>query len=51
MDIFYYHPEPLSIYQRLVNANYAAKLYHYDEASSTMEVVNLLQNQPKLFGT
>jgi phospholipase C len=51
MDIFYYHKEPLSIYERLVNAGHSAKLYYFDEASSTMEVVNLLQNQPKLFGT
>ena len=51
MDVFYYHKEPLSIYERLVNAGHSAKLYYFDEASSTMEVVNLLQNQPKLFGT
>lgn len=51
MDVFYYHKQPLSVYERLVNAGHAAKLYYFDEASSTMEVVNLLQNQPKLFGT
>jgi len=51
MDIFYYHKEPLSIYERLVNAGHSAKLYYFDQASSTMEVVNLLQNQPQLFGT
>jgi phospholipase C len=51
MDIFYYHKQPLSVYERLVNAGHSAKLYYFDEASSTMEVVNLLQNQPKLFGT
>jgi phospholipase C len=51
MNVFYYHKEPLSIYERLVNAGHAAKLYYFDEASSTMEVVNLLQNQPQLFGT
>lgn len=51
MNIFYYHPEPLSIYQRLVNAKHSAKLYYFDEASSSLEVVNLLQNQPELFGT
>ncbi len=26
-------------------------VFYYDEASSSLEVVNLLQNQPKLFGT
>ena len=42
-----------SIYNRLVNAtpNHTAKVYYYDTTSSTMEVVNLLQNQPELFGT
>src|SRR5690348_956271 len=42
-----------SIYQRLINATPArtAKVYYYDTTSSTLEVVNLLQNQPKLFGT
>ena len=29
----------------------AAKLYYFDQASSTMEVVNLLSNQPQVFGT
>ena len=51
LDVFYYHKEPLSVYERLMNAGHAAKLFYFDEASSTMEVVNLLQNQPKLFGT
>jgi phospholipase C len=42
-----------SIYTRLVNASpkHTAKVYYYDTTSSTMEVVNLLQNQPELFGT
>jgi len=51
MDVFYYHPQPLSVYQRLVAAGHAAKIYYFDEASSSLEVVNLLQNQPQLFGT
>jgi len=51
MDVFYYHSEPLSVYQRLVNAGHSAKLYYFDEASSSLEVVNLLQKQPQLFGT
>lgn len=49
-----YLNEPFkSIYQRLVNANpkRTAKVYYYDTTSSTMEVVNLLQNQPEVFGT
>ena len=42
-----------SIYTRLIHGNPArsAKVYYYDTTSSTMEVVNLLQNQPQLFGT
>ncbi|HXX18642.1 MAG TPA: alkaline phosphatase family protein [Candidatus Acidoferrum sp.] len=42
-----------SIYTRLINATpkHTAKVYYYDATSSTMEVVNLLQNQPELFGT
>src|ERR1700676_2867067 len=42
-----------SIYSRLINATpkRTAKVYYYDTTSSTMEVVNLLQHQPELFGT
>lgn len=42
-----------SIYTRLITAMpaHTAKVYYYDTTSSTMEVVNLLQNQPELFGT
>jgi len=49
-----YPPEHIqSIYSRLINANpkHTAKVYYYDTTSSTMEVANLLQNQPELFGT
>jgi phospholipase C len=51
MDVFYYHKEPLSIYQRLNNSGHSGRVYYYDEASSSLEVVNLLQDQPHLFGT
>jgi phospholipase C len=46
--------EPIkSIYTRLIKATpkHTAKIYYYDTTSSTMEVANLLQNQPELFGT
>ena len=49
-----YLNEPFkSIYRRLIDANpkHTAKVYYYDTTSSTMEVVNLLQDQPELFGT
>ncbi len=50
MDVFYWNKQYLSIYERLVAGGHTAKLYYYDEASSSLEVVNLLQNQPTLFG-
>ena len=49
-----YAPDPIkSIYTRLISASpkRTAKVYYYDTTSSTMEVANLLQNQPELFGT
>jgi phospholipase C len=49
-----YINEPFkSIYSRLISAvpKRTAKVYYYDTTSSTMEVANLLQNQPELFGT
>jgi phospholipase C len=51
MNLFYVGKKYKSIYERLLAAKHTCKLYYYDEASSTMEVVNLLQNQPSLFGT
>jgi len=53
MDIFVIKPPFKSIYERMINANpaHTAKIYYYDQASSTMEIVNLLQHQPQLFGT
>jgi phospholipase C len=41
----------LSIYERMVNGGHSAKLYYYDQQSSTMEIINLLKNEPGLFGT
>jgi phospholipase C len=40
-----------SIYDRLLDAGRTVKLYYFDVASSTMEVVNLLSNQASIFGT
>jgi phospholipase C len=51
MDVFYWNKQIKSIYERVVGANHSARLFYYDEASSSLEVVNLLQNQPSLFGT
>jgi phospholipase C len=53
MDPFVVKQDIKSIYTRLINAlpKRTAKVYYYDTTSSTMEVANLLQNQPELFGT
>jgi phospholipase C len=51
MDLFYEGKAFQAIYTRLLSAGHTCKLFYYDEASSTMEVVNLLQNQPAIFGT
>jgi phospholipase C len=53
MNLLYINEPFKSIYSRLINAHpkHTSKLYYYDTASSTMEIVNLLQNQPELFGT
>jgi phospholipase C len=42
-----------AIYDRLIGANpkHTTKLYYFDATSSTMEVANLLQHEPELFGT
>ena len=51
MDVFYWNKQYKSIYERIAATNYTTRLYYYDEASSSLEVVNLLQNQPALFGS
>ena len=51
MNIFYIGKDIQSIYERMIDANHTAKIYYYDQQSSTMEIVNLLQHQPELFGT
>jgi phospholipase C len=50
MDLFYVLDPIPSIYERMVQANHTAKIYYYDQQSSTMEIVNLLKNQPQIFG-
>jgi phospholipase C len=51
MDVFYWNKQYKSIYERVVAAGHTAKLYYFDQSSSSLEVINLLQNQPALFGT
>jgi phospholipase C len=51
MDIFYIKDPIPSIYERMIQAGRTAKIYYYDQQSSTMEIVNLLKNQPQIFGS
>ena len=51
MNIFEWKGPYLSIYQRVLLAGRTARIYYYDGPSSTMEIVNILNNQPKIFGT
>ena len=51
MDVFYWNKQYKSIYERLAAAGHSTRLYYFDEASSSLEVVNLLKDQPSLFGT
>lgn len=52
MDIFYTLDTSIaSIYERMIQAGHTAKIYYYDQPSSTMEIVNLLKNQPQIFAT
>jgi phospholipase C len=52
MDMFYILDTAVqSIYERMIQAGRTAKIYYYDQPSSTMEIVNLLKNQPQIFGT
>ncbi len=53
MDPFVVNEAIKSVYTRLITATpkHSAKVYYYDTTSSTMEVANLLQHQPELFGT
>lgn len=51
MELFYANQVYRSVYERLLAAGVSTKVYYFDQTSSTLEVVNLLQNQPQLFGT
>ena len=40
-----------TIYERMLDAGRTAKIYYYDQQSSTLALTFLLTKQPKLFGT
>src|SRR2546423_4777880 len=49
---WWYAGQPIdSVYDRLLKEGFSAKVYYYDAKSSTLEVPNLLKNQPAVFGT
>src|SRR3954470_12670085 len=45
MEVFYATQQFKSVYERLDAAGFKAKVYYFDQKSSTLEVINLLQNQ------
>lgn len=51
MSVVYVTAKFKSIYERLTGNGRTAKLFYYDQNSSTLEVVNLLQNEQVMFGT
>lgn len=51
MELFYSNQQFKSIFERLNDGGRTSKLYYFDQSSSTLEVINLLQNQPQFFGT
>ena len=51
MEMKYFGHPIKSIYERLRAAGRTTKLYYFDRASSTLELINLLQDQPQIFAT
>src|ERR1041385_2726109 len=51
MNLFYLNTQFKSIYSRLLAGGRTTKLYYYDEVSSSLEVINVLKDQPEIFGT
>jgi phospholipase C len=49
---WWYATKPtVSVYDRLLANGHTAKVYYFDQSSSSLEVPNLLKNQPAVFGT
>jgi phospholipase C len=51
MEMKYLGHDIKSIYQRIREAGKTAKLYYFDRASSTLELINILEEQPQIFAT
>ncbi len=50
-ELFYAGRQYKSMYERLTAASIPSRVYYFDTASSTLEVPNLLLDQPQVFGT
>src|SRR2546425_12047117 len=50
-SLFYINAKYHTIYERMVDAGRTAKIYYFDDSSSTIALAFLLLKQPKLFGT
>jgi len=48
---WWYGLKAVSVYDRLIANGQTAKVYYFDQSSSSLEVPNLLKNQPSVFGT
>jgi phospholipase C len=51
MEMKYFGHPIKSIYERVRAGGKTTKLYYFDRASSTLELINLLQDQPQIFAT
>jgi phospholipase C len=51
MEWWYATKPGQSVYERLTQRGKSAKVYYFDPQSSSLEVPNLLNNQPGVFGT
>jgi phospholipase C len=51
MEMKYFGHDIKSIYERILDSGRTAKLYYFDRASSTLELINLLEDQPQIFAT
>jgi phospholipase C len=51
MGINYLNEPIQSIYERMLHAGHTAKVYYFDQPSSTLALTFLLKDQPQLFGT
>jgi phospholipase C len=51
MNLFQVKDSVLSIYERMIRVGHTAKIYYYDEQSSSLVTLRLLKDQPEIFAT